>query len=212
MVDDHPLIIEGYRSILSLNTFNYTINVSVAYNCEDAYNAIIDSNNKLDVIFIDINLPEYIEKNIKSGEDLVALTRKHKSTTKVVILTSHEEVFFINNVLENCKPDALLLKNDINVDEFLEAFTAILNNKKYYSKTVRNFQTDFKLGDKLLDTFNTQIIIMLSQGIKNKRIQELLYLSKSAIDKRKVIIKTVLGIDKGTDEDIVREAKKRGLI
>jgi DNA-binding NarL/FixJ family response regulator len=53
---------------------------------------------------------------------------------------------------------------------------------------------------------------MLSKGIKTKTIQEQLHLSKSAVDKRKVAIKSYLGIDKGNDEDILREARKRGLI
>jgi two-component system, NarL family, response regulator NreC len=39
-----------------------------------------------------------------------------------------------------------------------------------------------------------------------------LHLSNSAVEKRKVIIKEYFGIDKGTDEDIIREARKQGLI
>jgi predicted dehydrogenase len=64
----------------------------------------------------------------------------------------------------------------------------------------------------LLDNYNRQIIEMLSKGIKTKTIQEQLHLSKSAIDKRKVAIKSYLGIDKGNDEDLLREARKRGFI
>ena len=63
-----------------------------------------------------------------------------------------------------------------------------------------------------MDNYNRQIIILLSQGVKTKNLPDLLYLSKSAIDKRKAIIKQLLGIDKGNDEDILKEARKQGLI
>jgi hypothetical protein len=40
----------------------------------------------------------------------------------------------------------------------------------------------------------------------------LLNLSISAINKRKAILKQIFGIDKGTDEDILKEARKQGYI
>ena len=63
-----------------------------------------------------------------------------------------------------------------------------------------------------MDNYNRQILLLLSQGIKTKNLPDLLHLSKSAIDKRKAIIKQIFGIDKGTDEDILKEARRQGLI
>jgi hypothetical protein len=37
-------------------------------------------------------------------------------------------------------------------------------------------------------------------------------LSISAIDKRKAVIKSFFGIDKGSDEDIIKAAKKSGFV
>jgi len=97
-------------------------------------------------------------------------------------------------------------------DEFLNAFTVIVNGECYHSETVRKYEFAFPTNEKLLDSFNQQIILFLSKGMQNKTIQEELHLSRSAIDKRKVTIKNYLGIDKGNDEDIIREARRLGLI
>jgi DNA-binding NarL/FixJ family response regulator len=145
---------------------------------------------------------------MNSGEDLVDLVRTQFPNAKIVVLTSHTETLVLSRILNHCKPDGLLVKSDFFSEEFLVAFDTILKGKHYYSETAKNL----KSNTILLDNYNRQIIEMLSKGIKTKTIQEQLHLSKSAIDKRKVAIKSYLGIDKGNDEDILREARKRGLI
>lgn len=213
MVDDHPAIIEGYKAILRFNTLGYDVKTTTAYDCETAYEIIVkETNLSFDVVFIDISLPNYSEKKISSGKDLVFLVKKHMPKAKIVILTSYTEKLILYRLLQECNPEGLMLKNDVNPEEFVIAFQSIVKGESYHSKTVREYEFAFSAGDKFLDTYNQQIILFLSQGIKNKTIQERLHLSKSAIDKRKVAIKTFLGIDKGNDEDILREARKQGLI
>ena len=45
MIDDHPSMIEGYKSILSFNELGLHINTTPAYNCETAYNIIMSEEN-----------------------------------------------------------------------------------------------------------------------------------------------------------------------
>ncbi|MBC7525555.1 MAG: response regulator transcription factor [Flavobacterium sp.] len=213
MIDDHPAIIEGYKAILSFNTLGYNIKITDAYDCKKAYNIITQDNKpNFKMVFIDITLPGYPDKKINSGEDLVSIIRKFIPYAKIVILTSHTEKFILHRLIEKCKPDGLLLKNDMDAKEFLIAFSTILNGEYYHSETVKKYKFTFPTHTKLLDNYNQQIILFLSQGLKNKTIQERLHLSRSAVDKRKVMIKTYLGIEKGNDEDIIREARKLGLI
>jgi DNA-binding NarL/FixJ family response regulator len=212
MVDDHPPIIEGYKSILSYNPFGYYINTTSAYSCEAAYKLITTTATPFDVVFLDITLPPYPEKKINSGEDLVAVVRKHLPNSKIVILTSHSESLVLHGIIKDHYPDGLLVKSDVLSSEFLTAFDTIVKGSLFYSSTVKGLKFDTGMSTKLLDTYNRQIIILLSKGMKTKTIQEKLHLSKSAIDKRKVAIKNYLDIEKGNDEDILREARKHGLI
>jgi len=63
-----------------------------------------------------------------------------------------------------------------------------------------------------LDAINRQIIVLLAKGLKNKSIALQLNLSDSAIEKRKSKLKEVFLISKGTDEELVQEARKLGFI
>lgn len=212
MIDDHPSIIEGYKSILAFNPYGYSINTTSAFSCEAAYKMITTTTSPFDVVFLDITLPPYTEKNINSGQDLVAVVRKHLPNSKIVILTSHSESLVLHGIIKEQNPEGLLVKSDVLPNEFLTAFDTIIRGSSYYSSTVKMLKFDSAIPTKLLDTYNRQIIILLSKGIKTKSIQDELHLSKSAIDKRKSMIKDYLGIEKGNDEDILREARKQGLI
>lgn len=214
MVDDHPPIIEGYKAILSYKDFGYSITTTAAHSCKDAYNVVTAGKDQImfDLVFIDITLPSYPEKNLNSGQDLILLIQKQLPNAKIVVLTSHTESFLLYTIIKECKPNGLLIKNDVSAEEFLTAFSSIMNGNTYYSKTVLDLNLNIANKTNYLDNYNRQIIILLSQGIKTKNLGELLFLSNSSIEKRKVIIKTFLGIEKGNDEDLIREARKKGLI
>lgn len=214
MVDDHPPIIEGYKSILSFNPFGYNIKTVATYSCETAYFIITERLKPIafDIVFIDVTLPPFSEKKLESGEDLVFLVKKYLPDAKIIMLTSHTESIVLYRILNECQPDGLLIKSDFLSDEFLLAFDTVVKGGKYYSTTVKNQKKDMISSAKTLDSYNRQIIILLSQGVKTKNFHEHINLSTSAIEKRKAVIKDYFGIIKGTDEDILREARKQGLI
>lgn len=214
MVDDHPPIIEGYRSILSFNTNGYNLNTVVAYSCETAYFIITEKLKPIafDIVLVDVTLPPFPGKNLESGEDIVPLVKQHLPEAKIIMLTSHTESLVIYRILTECQPDGLLIKSDFQSEEFLIAFDTVVKGEKYYSTTVKNHQNEMASSVKTLDSYNRQIIMLLSQGVKTKNFHEYINLSTSAIEKRKSIIKDYFGITKGTDEDILREARKQGLI
>ena len=54
MVDDHPPIIEGYKSILLFNSFGYVINTTAAHSCEAAFTIITEVKNPFDVVFLEL--------------------------------------------------------------------------------------------------------------------------------------------------------------
>ena len=214
MIDDHPSMIEGYKSILSFNDLGLRIITTPAYNCESAYN-IIDNTpvfKAFDFAFVDLSLPPYLEKNIKSGEDLALLIKNKFPNCKIVILTSHAEAFILDAIQKNIAPNGLLVKSDFTADEFLLAFEKIYNNHFYTSRTVVENIAELHEKSAFLDENNRKLITLLAEGVKTKNLPQRMNLSISAIDKRKAQIKYFFKIEKGSDEDIIREAKKHGLI
>ena len=212
MVDDHPPIIEGYKSILSFNPFGYRLNTTAAYSCESAYNLIISAQHTYNVVFLDLTLPPHIERNLNSGEDLIPIVKKHHPESKIIVLTSHSESLILFKIINDHNPHGLLIKSDFQSKELITAFDSVIKGHTYYSSTVVRLKKTWEEKSKVMDNYNRQILLLLSQGIKTKNLPDLLHLSKSAIDKRKAIIKQIFGIDKGTDEDILKEARRQGLI
>lgn len=214
IVDDHLSIIEGYKSILSFNKSGYSIETTAATSLEKAFKIITQEPKPIlfDIVFVDFTLPEYAEQKLFTGEDLIPVIKKHLPNAKIAILTSHAESILLYRILNESNPNGILVKSDFTSEDLLVAFDVLMNGENYYTSTVLNYKNQLVPGNKIFDSYNRQIIQLLSQGVKTKNIQEILHLSKSAIDKRKSAIKDMLDIDKGSDEDILREARKRGLI
>ncbi|KIX20600.1 hypothetical protein SY27_11880 [Flavobacterium sp. 316] len=216
MVDDHPSMIEGYKSILSYNELGYKINVTSAFDCQTAYKRMSQSEDiyEFDMIFLDLSLPPYEEANIQSGQDLAIFARKKYPFTKIVMLTSHAEAFILFDIQKTIDPDGLLVKSDFTADEFLKAFEVIINKEKYVSKTVNESIQEMLAvrNNVFLDESNRTIISLLAQGVLSKNLPNYVNLAQSSIDKRKAQIKDYFCVKGGSDEDIVREAKKHGFV
>ncbi len=214
MIDDHPSMIEGYKSILVFNDLDAEIEVESAYNCESAYYCITENNNKkyFDFVFIDLSLPPYEEQNIYSGKELAHLVKLYMPSSKIVILTSHAESFLLYEIHKYINPIGILVKSDFTADELLLAFSKMSKNESYRSKTVQQSIKDFLSTNFVLDELNRQIIVLLSQGVKTKNLPNHINLTLSAINKRKAQIRVFFNLDDNSDEDIINAAKKRGFI
>ncbi|REE08377.1 DNA-binding NarL/FixJ family response regulator [Winogradskyella pacifica] len=214
IIDDHPIQIDGYKSILSLSDINEFLNITACYNCEEAYKIITTSQNKNRFVLaiIDYSIPPYEDQNLFNGQDVARLMQRYFPETKIVIITSHTEAIVLYNILKKVNPHGLLVKSDIDGEELLVAFSEITKGNTYYSESVIKAKKTLISKEELLDTTNRKIIELLAQGIKTKNLPTHLALSQSAIEKRKSTIKDVLGITKGNDEDILREVRKLGLL
>ena len=213
MIDDHPSQIEGYKVILKYNTLGLRIQVTTCYNSETAYWLVTNSHTSdFDLVFLDFSLPAYPEKNIQSGEDLGMVIKKHMPNSRIVVLTSHSETFLLYNIVKKINPAGILVKSDFSAEDLLDAFNIIVGGEQYQSPTVKQCIKELLAKEAYLDTPNRQIITLLAQGIKTKSLPEHLKMSLSAIEKRKAQVKDYLCVEKGTDEDIVREAKRLGFI
>ena len=214
MIDDHPPIIEGYKAMLVYTKSEYKFTTTTAYSCKEAYCILSDTNSTIlyDLIFIDLSVTPYPEKNLNSGEDLIYLAKKQFPIAKIVVLTSHTETFLLLKIINEANPNGLLIKNDITSDEFIHACEEVLKGINYYSKTVVDKKLENYSKTAILDNYNRQIITLLANGVQTKNLGKHLFLSNSAIEKRKALIKLYFNIEKGTDEDIIREAKKADLI
>ena len=59
--------------------------------------------NDFDIVFLDMTLPPYSEKNINTGDDLVPIVRKLHPNAKILILTSHYESIVLFKIINMTK-------------------------------------------------------------------------------------------------------------
>jgi hypothetical protein len=63
-----------------------------------------------------------------------------------------------------------------------------------------------------IDLFDKQILFHLSKGTNAKDIPQYIPISLNAIEVRKLNLKVLLKVTEGSDIDLVREARKIGLL
>jgi DNA-binding NarL/FixJ family response regulator len=214
MVDDHQLMIEGYKAMLARNKSQHIVEITSANTCEEAYQIITDSKNvnQFDLIFLDYSIPSYLEKKILNGEDLGVLIRKEMPNAKIIMLTAHFDAIRLYNVVKKINPNGLLIKSDFKPPQLLEAFDAVLKGEIYMTSTAKEKLKEPLFTQGLLDSEDRRIIELLAEGLQIKSIADKMNVSEDKVKKRKSKIKDLLGIQKGSDEDILRECRALGLL
>lgn len=214
MIDDHPLILEGYKTTFAQNSLGVQLNTTTLISLEDGFNLMKNTAELLtfDMCFIDRKMPPFPKENLYNGEDLAYLIKKAHPSIKLVMLTSHTEPILLYEIRQKLQPEGILVKSDLDFKELLDAFQQVLEGKNYYSQVVKEgFETIKKHLDFFDDT-DRKIIFLLSQGLRTKNLPDALSLTLSCINTRKKNIKDNLRIESGDDEAIVREAKRVGLL
>jgi len=216
MIDDHPMIIEGYQNTLQFTKKESQIlDIDIANNCDEAVSYMdksIKTNRPYQVLFVDISLPPSKDGLMNSGEDLAIYARKILPKARIIILTMFDESYRIHNIIKTINPEGFLIKSDLTSSELASAFQAVLHNPPFYSGTVNSHLRKTNESDIVIDDKNRKILYLLSQGAKNKSLAAHLDISLSAIEKRKKQLKEIFLIDDGQDETLINEARKKGFI
>lgn len=215
IVDDHPIIVEGYKNaLLDIDPEKYRLQIDTANSCDSGFEMLKDSagNSPYDVVFLDVKLPPSESERILSGEDLGKRTKELLPNAKIVILTMFNDNFRIHNILKNVNPDGFLIKSDITSDELVRAFEIIQKDPPYYSHTVTKLLRTHITNDMMLDDIDRSILFHLSKGVKTKNLPAYIPLSLAAIEKRKRNLKEVFGVDKNNDEMLFEQASKKGYL
>lgn len=216
MIDDHPMIIEGYQNtLLFTKKDNQELVIDIANNCDEAL-AYMDKSVQLErpynVLFVDISLPPSSNGLMSSGEDLAEYARKVLPNAKIIILTMFNESFRIHNIIKTIDPEGFMIKSDLTSKELASAFQAVLNNPPFYSGTVNSHIRKAITSDIVIDDKNRKILYLLSQGVKTKNLATHLDISLSAIEKRKKQLREIFEVIDGQDETLLSEARKKGFV
>ncbi|WP_424494429.1 response regulator [Salinimicrobium sp. GXAS 041] len=215
MIDDHPIIIEGYKKVLLDNRSNdLKLQVDTANTCDEA-DALIEKSLKTttyDLVFLDIGLPPSSNRKLSSGEDLGKKIREVSSETKLIVLTMFVENIRLLSILKSLKPEAFMIKSDVTATEFLFAFDSVLEGQTYSSQTVQDLMRKQILHDFHVDKIDRDILYHLSRGVKTKEIPKLMPVSLAAIEKRKKIMREAFKAEDLRDITLINKARELGFL
>lgn len=217
IVDDHPLIIEAYKSALSVvasKLKNYSFFINTAFDCETAFEKITNAVNSetLDLIFLDISLPPSKKLNILSGEDLGIKINELLPNSKIIISTTYNDNYRLYGIFKNVNPDGFLIKSDITSNRLVKAIEKVIKRPPYYSESVLQLIRQQASVGYVLDSVDRQMLYELSIGTKMKDLPMIIPLSIGALEKRKRKIKEVFEITGKEDRDLMIIAKEKGFI
>ena len=215
LVDDHPINIDSYRTLLSALPSNDKAQYLLAFDCKQAYETIAKcnfENKKIDFAFIDISLPEFEEQQLFSGSDVSLLVRKIFPLCKIIIISMHKEPNWVNQIFKSINPEGFIAKSDISYKCFPEIFKSIENNETYLSESIAAAAKTMVRQNLIWDDVDSKMLQLLSEGIKTRDLPNFIPISLSSIEKRKSNLKRQLVLNAGSDKDLIDEVKNLGLI
>jgi DNA-binding NarL/FixJ family response regulator len=204
LADDHRLVAEGLKSLLSAE-FDL---VGVV---EDG-RALIEATKKLrpDVIVADITMPHL------NGIDALAQLKKDNKHVRVVFLTMHTEVAYARRALE-AGASGYVLKHSASA-ELLAAIRAALEDKVYVSPAIaRDVLRVMNTGANgaadpvaSLTSRQREILQLLAEGRSAKEIGAALDVSARTVEFHKYQMMEKL--DLHTNTELVQFAIKNGIV
>lgn len=214
LVDDHPIIINGFATIIdNIQTIGYQNHFIRASNCEEAVNNMTLQKAKdknIDIAIVDIGLPPF--RDLKSGSDIIVLIKDWFPSCKIIILTAFIDPMLIYNLLQKITIEAILCKSDVDHQEFIDIYKNVLSGEHFRSKTIIRTIKEIAQRTMNFDHYDLEILQKMTDGIRTKDLPLYIPLGISAIEKRKTNMKLKLLKYGGNNNELIASAKRTGLI
>ncbi len=207
LVDDHPLMRVGIKSILDQQD-----DIHIVGEAGDGRTALkITEEKKPDIVIMDISMP-----NLNGIEATRQICKQHPDT-RIIVLTVHSSKQFVQKMLK-AGAHGYLLK-DALYNELSQAIEAVSKDKVYLSSKVAQIVVkDYISGNhsesdtefKTLTSREREVLQGLAEGKSTKQIAAELFVSTKTIETHRKNIMDKLNIRNLAD--LVKYAIREGII
>jgi DNA-binding NarL/FixJ family response regulator len=202
LADDHPLIREGFKSLLGGNDA-FEVVGEAANGLE-----VVSSIDKVqpDVVLMDIHMPEM------NGLQVIEKLRKSHSGTRFVILSMHDEREYVMKALK-AGADGYILKN-VEAGELAQAIKTVHGGTKYFSAHVTNIIAD-SLAHPPAETpeltpREKEILGLVANGQSTKQIADKLALSIRTVESHRINMLKKVGVS--NTAELIKRSIELGIL
>ena len=173
LVDDHPIVIEGLKSIIKAWNNQYDLT------CFADGNSVLSyiKENYVDIVLLDISLPDI------NGLDVCKIIKSENPKIKVIGLSNRAEMSIISDMMDNGASGFLL--KEIPSGEILKSIELVLKGGIALNEGIQKILAEkTEIASKLpsLTKRESQLIQLMAQGKTTTTIAEELFLSKFTVD------------------------------
>lgn len=182
IVDDHPVVAEGLRKLISDSKSAEVIGIA------GSGKACIDFLRweKPDLIFLDINLPDI------NGIELCKEIKKTNPAIKILALTTFNEKSIISKMINN-GADGYLLKNS-DAEDIIESINEVSLGNRYIAVEVESILNKKDSSEIILTKREREVLNLISDGLTNNEIAEKLFISPLTVDSHRKNLITKLEV------------------
>ncbi|MDV3308240.1 MAG: response regulator transcription factor [Cyclobacteriaceae bacterium] len=203
LADDHPLIREGIRSLLSANE-----RLEIAGEAEDGQGLINDYKRlQPDVVLADIKMPR-----ITGLEALRQLVSEFPDI-RFIVLTMHEEREYVINALR-FGASGYVMKN-AERDELVKAIITVYEGGRYFSPEVANILADTVSRNAApalpeVSPREKEVLDLVAHGLSTKQVADKLGISTRTVETHRINMLKKLKVS--NTAELIRKAIELNII
>lgn len=168
IIDDHPIVRAGLATLLGKES-DFLIEPGV--DGSEGVIAYLDGH-PVDIVLLDLRMPK------TSGVELLPAIVARKNPPRVIILSSFD---YEEEIYRAAKAGACgYLMKDVTRDQLVQAIHAVASGHLHFPKTIaeRIAERDGRNG---LSPREQDVLLMISKGLTNKEIGQVLFISQFTV-------------------------------
>ncbi len=184
IADDHQIVIDGIKSILSNTPYYIT---AEAANGQQAFDMMSANPERFDVLITDISMP------LLTGTELCKMVKHSFPKIKVLILSMYSSAPMVKEAVL-AEADGFLLKNS-GKEELQNALHKIVNDGTYYSDEIipiiyNQIEKEKKQKENtaMLSEREREILALIVKEFTSEQIADKLFISKKTVDNHRAHI------------------------
>ncbi|MGD8644994.1 MAG: response regulator transcription factor [Desulfobacterales bacterium] len=210
IVDDHPLVREGLKSILKPAT-EYEV-IGQAGRAREALHLV--KSLQPDLVLLDLSLPD------KSGLEICREIRNISPPTRILIVSMHSKVDYIVKAFQAGATG--YMTKESATERLMGGIKRVLDGEYYMDGSVSHRvveelmqapDREMKITDAAYDTLTPreqEIMVLLAEGCSAKEAAEKLFISPKTVENHRANIMNKL--DLHSTLELVRYAARLGLV